>query len=228
MNGDGYRYHVFLSYRRSRRERDQPRDNHVEEWVASTFVPQLQNDLTEALGEPSAIFLDTDEIGTGQDWERALVEALRASYCIVPVWSSLYFRSEWCVSEWCTFRRRNVDLVIPIRWQRAVTLPKGASRYQVRGFSEFTFRGDHFLKTEAFLRFQRETRSLASEIQQRIDRAPPFDPASSVVVPQAPPALNWANVIRLRDLPDFDDVFLKDRMRVTRADIRLDRQTGNG
>lgn len=87
MTNNGYKYHVFLSYKRARRKNGRIRDGDVEAWVTKFFEPELQAKLTHTLGESAEIFCDQFEIRAGDEWESTIVEALRSSFCLVSVWS---------------------------------------------------------------------------------------------------------------------------------------------
>lgn len=218
MGNDAYRYHVFLSYKRARRENGRARDDDVEIWVKAYFEPELQRKLTNALDESAQIFYDSFEIRTGDEWQRTICTALRSSCCVVPVWSPLYFRSPWCVSEWCTFRRRGQGLVLPVTWQTQPRLPPAARAVQYRDFSQYTYTAPSFPQSPKYLDFEDVVKEFAGDVARAIQRAPPFDPAWQIVLPEARPDLQ---VLPLDDVPDRDEMLVKQELRVSRGHIAL-------
>ena len=105
-----YEYDVFFSYKR---------DSESYEWhkkVKEKLEYWLKNELG---GLEVNIFFDTEDISSGELWRQKIKSALTKSKCIVCIWSPVYFKSKWCVSEWTTFEERslvaNRDLVNPAR-----------------------------------------------------------------------------------------------------------------
>jgi hypothetical protein len=92
----GYEFHVFLSYRR-----------HGEwpTWVREKFMPLFIHWLGEELGEEAQVFFD-QTIETGTSWPHALGTSLARSRVLVPLWSRMYFSSNWCVTELAHMRMR--------------------------------------------------------------------------------------------------------------------------
>jgi hypothetical protein len=95
---------------------------------------RLQFWLMQELGgrEPK-LFVDEDNIETGDRWPDSLRDALKASRCMVCVWSPSYFQSSWCVSEWRRFlareRRLNLHshgLIAPLRFHDGEHFPEEA------------------------------------------------------------------------------------------------------
>ena len=105
------------------------------------------------------IFFDTEEIQTGTRWRQKLAEALRQSRCIVCVWSPLYFRSKWCVSEWMTFVRREDlakrELVASASFCDGKSFPKAALDTTWVDFSEFASTFPTFWNTEPAVTFEK-------------------------------------------------------------------------
>jgi hypothetical protein len=221
MGNNGYRYHVFLSYKRARRDNGRVRDDDVETWVRSFFERELQNKLTNALGDSAQIFCDQFEIRAGEEWEKTIVGALRSSLCLVPVWSPLYFRSRWCVSEWGSFRHGAKRPVVPVRWQSGITLPPAAKAVQGTDFGKFTYTADSFRKSDKYLEFQDLVKAFAADVAKAINQAPEFNPKLPIVIPDVSPGLESSNVCRLDDLPDRDQMLVTKTSRVRRSDIAL-------
>jgi hypothetical protein len=101
-----YQYDAFFSYKR---------DPESDEWHRKVR-DKLEYWVEFDLHQTPKLFFDTEDIRTGQRWHNKLEEALRTSKCVVCIWSPLYFKSKWCVSEWTTFEQRGqafgLDLVI--------------------------------------------------------------------------------------------------------------------
>lgn len=51
-------------------------------------------------------FFDQESIETGDNWDAALLAALRQSRVLVPLYSPAYFKSEYCGKEWQLFQLR--------------------------------------------------------------------------------------------------------------------------
>jgi hypothetical protein len=85
-----YQWDVFLSYRRSN---DWPR------FVEKHFLPKLQHWLDTSLGYTSKIFVDVQEIETGDAWPYKLADGLAHSKTMICLWSREYFSSKWCALE---------------------------------------------------------------------------------------------------------------------------------
>jgi hypothetical protein len=97
-----YEWDVFLSYRRSN---DWPR------FVQRQFLPKLKHWLDTVLGDAAKIFVDVNEIETGDDWPYALAHGLAHSKIMVCLWSAEYFRSKWCALELTHMLARRKSLV---------------------------------------------------------------------------------------------------------------------
>lgn len=208
--GDGYQYHVFLSYSRG---------TDVETWVHRYFWHQLRLKLTDLLGFPARIFVDQGEIRSGETWARRLVDALRRSYCIVPVWSPAYFTSGWCACEWASFREREKraglktsGLVVPVLWQEETYLPAAARALQYTDLSRFAFTASAFEAASEFLEFEKRIKELVKkEILPALLRAPDFDPGWDVLVPGEDfPLVQDLNARRLEELSDLDAIHVRE------------------
>lgn len=110
---DGYRFDVFLSYRRSG-------PGNAGAWVRDHFHEMLKDCLADELGS-SEVFLDL-EAETGVRWPSLLRDVLARSKVLVAVWSPPYFQSPWCLAEWRTMEAREralagrTRLVYPLRY----------------------------------------------------------------------------------------------------------------
>ena len=115
---DDYQHNVFISYKR-----DPIQDAWLRDHFVRLFSAAVREEIAGACGRlPAGIFFDqaviSDEnrqfdlngIDPGQQWRDALADALKSSRCLVALWSPLYFFSEWCKTEWTTFRKRSDQL----------------------------------------------------------------------------------------------------------------------
>ena len=83
-----YRYDVFVSYG------DIGRIHSGYEG----FLGKFSTYLAQELGRRPKIFID-DMIEAGHSWPHALAYALARSRVLVALWTPLYFKSPWCISE---------------------------------------------------------------------------------------------------------------------------------
>lgn len=183
-----YQYDIFLSYRRSRLH---------DAWLSESFVPLfwdiVREEITEKTGRtPAGIFFDQTElteearkfdqygIEPGENWQTKLKEAIKASRCMVALWSPLYFHSEWCLIEWKSFLKRPSstglpDLLVPISVHDGESFPDEARAAQIVKFVDFVFVGAGFTKTELYIDFQRQLRILAARVAKVVAHAPPWE-----------------------------------------------------
>lgn len=89
-----YEFDVFVSYKRY---------GEWTTWVQGEFFSLLRDHLSMALGRPAEIFID-NQLEGGTDWPNDLAHKLTTSRILVPLFSKMYFGSEWCLKEFCAFR----------------------------------------------------------------------------------------------------------------------------
>jgi TIR domain len=169
-----YQYNVFLSYRRR---------TPVGDWVHNHFYPQLRAWLGTTLGqEDPGIFVDQQGIPTGATWPAVLRNALKASRCLVSVWSPDYFRSDWCVAEHASMRAREqrmglrTDLdpsgiIYPVVFF-GETFPAETSNIQRRDLRPWNIPAKSFEQTVGYVAFIQEIQHVCNEIADMITRAP--------------------------------------------------------
>ncbi len=168
-----YQYDAFFSYKR---------DLESDEWhrrVKEKLTYWLRQELQRA---DVRIFFDTEEIRTGAQWRLKLAESLRRSKVLVCLWSPLYFRSPWCVSEWQSFVQREVlwgaPLIVPASYFDGENFPAQAKDVQCVDFSEFASTMPRFWDTDSAVRFEeRRLRPFARDLAALIRTAPPYDEA---------------------------------------------------
>jgi hypothetical protein len=135
-----YAYHVFLSYRRA---------NLWPRWVEKHFYPSFQHLLDDELGESARIFYDVRTIETGANWPLTLAKAHAESRVLVPLFSSQYFTSEWCVTELSLMQAREErcgfatpqnpnGLVVPARVHDGEHYPDSARDIESVDLSRFS------------------------------------------------------------------------------------------
>src|SRR5262249_27293181 len=91
-----YEHEIFISYRRT---------DTIGRWVKNHLVPRLNSRLDEIAPENVRIFCDY-KMQSGTRWPDELKRQLRRSGLLLSIWSADYFRSDWCVAEWRSFRKR--------------------------------------------------------------------------------------------------------------------------
>ncbi len=172
-----YQYDAFFSYKRD------PQSDAWHYAVKEKLQYWLQFELNKL---EVKIFLDSEDIRTGQRWRQKLEHALRGSKCLACVWSPLYFQSRWCVSEWRTFLAReqasNCDLVLPARYSDVKWFPVEAKAKQTADFSNYTSTMPRFWETEPAVEFEKQClKRFAKDLGDLIRNAPPFDPAFPII-----------------------------------------------
>ena len=100
--GQGYKHDIFISYRR---------EGSAFVWAIEHFIPLLKDRLRYSIPSDynATVFIDSD-IRIGNSWSVELADALRASRCLLSIWSPDYFRSNWCVAELYTMLKREEAL----------------------------------------------------------------------------------------------------------------------
>lgn len=90
MPEEGYKWDLFLSYRRWSEWPD---------WVEKHFYSLLELWLGEAIGRKPLIFFDRSSLESGSHLPQALRFDLARSRAQVALWSPMYFSSPWCRME---------------------------------------------------------------------------------------------------------------------------------
>lgn len=108
-NGAG----VFLSYVRE----DNRNDNCL---ITKWFHAELQQKVALFRGEPDIeFFLDTEDIGWGENWQRRIEDSVHEVKVFMPIITAGYFRRDWCRQEleWFLEHEQEIgrdDLILPI------------------------------------------------------------------------------------------------------------------
>lgn len=165
-----YKYDVFFSYKR---------DPESDDWHEKVKA-KVQFWLKQELGQLNVpIFFDTENIKTGDQWKKRLSGALKQSRCIVCIWSPLYFRSKWCVSEWMTFVQRETlvksELVVAASFHDGENFPADAQKVQFEDFTDYASTAPQFWETKLAVKFDSLLKEFAHDLAEKIRQAPPFD-----------------------------------------------------
>lgn len=187
---DGYRYDVFLSYRRSG-------PGTAAQWVRNHFHPMLADCLANQIGD-TAVFLDVDA-ETGTHWPTMLQQALARSKMLVAVWSPPYFTSPWCLAEWQTMIAREqapgvrTQLVFPLTYADGDNFPEEARQRQSHPVHAVSNPYPSFHGSHRQANLWDEVNVIAAKLALLLDRVPEWRedwPACEVpVVAAAAPAV---------------------------------------
>ncbi len=174
VNPADYAIDLFVSYKR---------DPQIEYWM-SRVVSIIDRELSMALGGSCDIFFDRSSIPPGSNWQTMLQNATQASRCVFGFWSPAYFTaSEWCVTEWQSFKQREQFLGLQDGWitfpvRRDIgPFPSQFSSIQCVDLSKHSSVLPAFWNTERALQLEDALRLLIGDLAERIKRAPPFQPA---------------------------------------------------
>lgn len=171
-----YRFDVFLSYRRS---------NLWPVWVEKHFYPLLKHALAAQLGVQPEIFYDRETIETSSVWPLKLAQAHSTSRVLLPLFSTEYFSSVWCVSELSLMQAREKQsglacpaepegLIVPARVHDGESYPFSARRIQAADLTSYSnpVMAEGSPKREALYE---ALMSWVPDIVSALHRAPPFD-----------------------------------------------------
>ena len=129
------------------------------------------------------LFIDEDRIETGDRWPEKLKDALRLSRCMVCVWSPSYFRSNWCVSEWTSFRERerrlnlrSHGLIAPMKFHDGEHFPEEARNVQWTDVAPYTSSVPAFWTSQRAIELEDVLKVLARSVARMAGNAPPFEP----------------------------------------------------
>jgi TIR domain-containing protein len=176
----GYRYDVFISYRRA---------GNVERWVQNHLWPVLTECLTDHLGFPPRVFLDTS-VRPGDQWPATVRDALRRSRTLLPVLSASYFARPWCRAEWNTFAARErstaVPAIYPVVHSGLRALPAAARRRTLVDLSPWNFPYPQFRDDARYLGFHRAVETIAEDLAEWCANAPAWSAAWPVRTPARP------------------------------------------
>jgi hypothetical protein len=170
-----YEHEIFISYRRS---------DAIGGWVKNHFVPRLTLRLNEIAPQDVRIFCDF-KMQSGTRWPDELKWQLRRSGLLLPIWSADYFRSDWCVAEWRSFRKREemlkwftaehpLGLVYPVRYADGDYFDLEAKETQCkRDFSRHNYPDEAFRASAKYIEFDDIVKEMAEELVLLIQNLPP-------------------------------------------------------
>jgi len=179
MATQDYEYDVFFSYKRHPL---------TLEWTRGV-VRLLRLWLELEVGREISVFVDEDCIETGDRWPERLREALKSSRCMVCVWSPPYFRSDWCMSEWQSFRAREKrvrmgshGLIAPIRFHDGEHFPAEARKIEWTDFAPYAFTVPAFWSSSKAQELEERLKvKLVRSVAKIVSNAPPFEPDWPIV-----------------------------------------------
>jgi len=174
-----YSHDVFVSYMH---------DAQMESWVHKHFLPFVSTFVGNALNRPATLFVDRTGIVTGDSWPLKLQQAIAQSRCLIPIWSPLYFHSDWCRRECAAMLYRETQtgfrtianprgLLAPVNVFDGQFFPAKAKQIQWLECQRFWVIGDGFSKTERYIEFQDILRSWAIDVATVIENAPEWQAA---------------------------------------------------
>ena len=179
-----YKYDVFFSYKRHGLTLDWTREVHK----------RLQFWLTQEIGRESTLFVDEESIEIGDRWPAKLKEGLRLSRCMVAVFSPSYFQSNWCLSEWTSFREREKrlnmrshGLIAPMRFHDKDHFPEDAQNVEWADVAPYTSTVPAFWASQRALELEDVLKAFAASVARIINTAPPFQADWPIVETPARP-----------------------------------------
>jgi len=180
-----YKFDVFFSYKRHSLTLDWTRMVHQ----------RLKFWLNEEMDREALLFMDEECIETGDRWPQKLRDALRASRCMVSVWSPSYFRSSWCVSEWASFREREARLgleshalIAPLRFHDGEHFPQDARDTEWTDVTPWASTVPAFWASSRALELEDALKGFAGSVAAIVRRAPHFEADWPIVERDAAPA----------------------------------------
>jgi hypothetical protein len=174
-----YEYDVFFSYKRHALTLD---------WTVGVHSRLRYWIEQEVGGRPVKVFIDDEGIETGDHWPQKLKHALKMSKCMVCVWSPAYFQSNWCVSEWESFRERerrlnlqSHGLIAPLRFHDGDHFPEDARCVQWTDVAPYTSTVPAFWTSHRAMELEEVLKTFAARVARIIQNAPEFEPDWPVV-----------------------------------------------
>ena len=170
-NDPDYEYDVFFSYKRHDESLD---------WTRRVAA-KLRFFMSLELNRDVRMFVDEDDILTGQKWPNRLQEALRRSSCMICVWSPMYFQSDWCFSEWRSFREREKlldlpahDLIAPLKYHDGEHFPEEARTVQWTDVSSLNSTLPAFWASARALELEDRLKTFSATVAGMVRSAPAY------------------------------------------------------
>jgi hypothetical protein len=170
LENDGYLYDIFISYRN---------ESDVQNWVINHFAPLLKKKLEVLMPTGwtktyKCYFVDKEGIQDGEYWKSKLASTLIRSRILVSVLTPNYFDSNWCMSEWASFAKReelyrdNLNLsreqglIFTVTYSDGKHFPEFAKEVQSQqNFSKYTSTLPAFSHSAGVLEFEAAVQSFA-------------------------------------------------------------------
>lgn len=169
-----YEYDIFISYRN---------EFPINQWVFEHFLPFLDPYLKNRLKRDVEIFIDRRRILGGDAWPERIKNALAHTRCLVPIWSPMYFNSDWCLRECAVMRYREQQLgyrtlenprglIIPVTVFDGECFPQFAQEIEYLDCKEYLRVGEGYKKTEKYVEFQDLLSEWTIDVSKAINNAP--------------------------------------------------------
>lgn len=170
VGGDGHadetEFDIFISYSNEKLCRW---------WVETLFEPLLIERFAHNEGRKPVIFRDRTSIRGGDEWAKAIQEALVRSKTFVAVLSAMYFQSSWCTWEWEVFQAKQKAIGLnsthPLKVADGHKIVKAIPGIQLIDYSEFFFRGD-WNDSPQYFELQRRINALSLALIEQLYRYP--------------------------------------------------------
>ena len=114
---------------------------------------------------------------------------------MVGVWSPSYFQSDWCFSEWTSFREREKrldmlshGLIAPLRFHDGEHFPQDARIVEWADVAPYTYTVPAFWTSQRALELEDVLKAFAVSVARIVRAAPPFQTDWPIVETSAPPA----------------------------------------
>ena len=175
-----YEHDIFISYKRG---------TDCEDWVRKTFKPLLIKVIRDYYlgdGDPR-IFIDAENIETGDAWPYEIKRALARSKCMLAVWSPSYFRkSDWCVIEFSVMKyrqeqlglgpgKRPSSLIWPVMFRKLDPVPPFIKDIQILDLSDFNCIISEEGDFKTYSNFKKSFVSQIESLANIIANAPPWN-----------------------------------------------------
>jgi len=170
-NEPDYEWDIFFSYKRH----DQSM------YWTRRVAEKLRHWVSLELGREVRMFVDEADIAVGQKWPNRLQEALRKSSCMICVWSPMYFQSDWCYSEWRSFRERENlltlqahDLIAPLKYHDGEHFPEEAKIVQWTDVSSLNNTSSAFWATARAVELEDLLKTFSVSVARIVRNAPAY------------------------------------------------------
>ena len=191
-----YKYEAFFSYKRH------ALTNSWHDTVRNKLAFYTGQELQ--LGRDADIFIDREDIQSGDIWKNRLSSALQQSKCVVCILTPNYFQSPYCVSELNSFIERSTktgkNLVVSASGHDGECFPSEFKKaWQYKNFSPYLNTASGFWESGKAADFDEYLKEFAKDLAAKILDAPDysddFPVALQEIVPQPIPVPRPGDVI---------------------------------